>query len=231
MAVEGSFLAVTVDDATGTTPRLVRVNRPLGPVAVFGASNFPFAFSVLGNDTGAALAAGCPVVVKGHSAHIALTMRQAEIARAALAAAGAPEGTFDVVVGHDAGVGLVEAAEITAVAFTGSQSGGLALWRIANEREVVIPVYAEMGTVNPVVVTRDGAADMASVAAGFVGSFTMGHGQFCTKPGIMLAPVGSGAADAVAAALREAGPSPVMLTRSIAESVAGGIEADGGRRG
>ena len=224
VAVEGSYLAVTVDDATATTPRLVRVNRPLGPVAVFGASNFPFAFSALGNDTGAALAAGCPVVVKGHSAHIALTMRQAEIARAALAAAGAPEGTFDVVVGHQAGVDLVQAAEVTAVAFTGSQTGGLALWRIANEREVVIPVYAEMGTVNPVVVTRDGAADMASVAAGFVGSFTMGHGQFCTKPGIMLAPVGVGAPESVAAALREAAPSPVMLTRSIAESVAVGIE-------
>lgn len=223
VAREGSYLGVTIDEATEASPRLVRGNRPLGPVAVFGASNFPFAFSVLGHDTGAALAAGCPVVVKAHPAHLALSMRQAEIARDALAASGAPEGSFDIVVGHETGVELVRAPEITAVAFTGSQSGGLALWRIANEREVVIPVYAEMGTVNPVVVTRSAAGDMASVASGFVGSFTLGHGQFCTKPGLMLAPEGAGAADAVAAALRETAASPVMLTRAIAASVVDGI--------
>lgn len=223
VAVEGSYLGVTVDPATATSPELVRVNRPLGPVAVFGASNFPFAFSVLGNDTGAALAAGCPVLVKAHQAHLGLSLRQAEIAREALAAAGAPAGIFDIVVGRAAGVQLVQAPEVTAVAFTGSQGGGLALWRLANQREVVIPVYAEMGTVNPVVVTRAAAVDMASVAAGFVGSFTLGHGQFCTKPGLMLAPSGSGAAQAVAAALRDAAPNPVMLTRAIADSVSEGI--------
>ena len=223
VAVEGSYLGVTRDPATEATPEIVRVNRPLGPVAIFGASNFPLAFSVLGNDTGAALAAGCPVVVKAHTAHLGLSLRQAEIAQDALAAAGAPAGTFDVVVGHDAGVRLVQAPEVTAVAFTGSQAGGLALWRLANEREVVIPVYAEMGTVNPVVVTRDGAADMPAIAAGFVGSFTLGHGQFCTKPGLMLAPAGSHAAQAVAQALREAAPNPVMLTSAIADSVDEGI--------
>lgn len=223
VAVEGSYLGVTVDPRTETTPGLVRVNRPLGPVAVFGASNFPFAFSVLGNDTGAALAAGCPVVVKAHAAHLGLSVRQAEIARDALAAAGAPSGVFDIVVGHQAGVDLVKAPEVTAVAFTGSQSGGIALWRLANEREVVIPVFAEMGTVNPVVVTREGARSMDTVASGFVGSFTMGNGQFCTKPGLMLAPAGARAADAVARALRSAAPSPVMLTRAIAESVVSGI--------
>lgn len=219
VAQEGSYLGVTIDEASGIGPRLVRVNRPLGPVAVFGASNFPFAFSVLGNDTGAALASGCPVVVKAHPAHVGLSMRQAEIARDALIAAGAPEGTFDIVVGQQAGVELVKAPEICSVAFTGSQDGGLALWRIANEREIAIPVYAEMGTVNPVVVTRAGAVDIAAVAAGFVRSFTLGHGQFCTKPGLMLAPAGTGAANAVAAALREAAPSPLMLTEAIAASV------------
>ncbi|WP_148573588.1 aldehyde dehydrogenase family protein [Nocardioides caldifontis] len=223
VAVEGSFVGLTVDEATETTPRLVRVNRPLGPVAVFGASNFPFAFSVLGNDTGAAIAAGCPVVAKAHPAHLGLSLRQAELARAALASAGAPEGLFQLVVGHRTGVELVQAPEITAVAFTGSQSGGMALWRLANEREVVIPVYAEMGTVNPVVVTRPGAAEMATVAEGFVGSFTLGNGQFCTKPGLMLAPAGTGAAEAVGEALRAAAPSPVMLTQGIAESVTAGI--------
>ena len=223
VAAEGSYLGVTVDEPNGTAPGLVRVNRPLGPVAVFGAGNFPFAFSVLGNDTAAALAAGCPVVVKAHPAHVALSVRQAEIARAALAVQGAPDGTFALVNGHQQGVDLVQAPEITAVAFTGSQAGGLALWRLANERDVVIPVYAEMGTVNPVVVTRAAAADLAAVASGFVGSFTLGSGQFCTKPGLMLAPAGSGAAEAVADALRTAAPAPVMLTRAIAESVVTGI--------
>lgn len=224
VAAEGSYLEVTIDEATATTPGLVRVNRPLGPVAVFGASNFPFAFSVLGNDTGAALAAGCPVVVKAHPAHVGLSLRQAEIARRALADAGAPEGTFGIVTGHQVGVDLVRAPEITAVGFTGSQAGGLALWRIANEREVVIPVYAEMGTVNPVVVTREGARDIDAVAKGFVGSFTLGSGQFCTKPGLLLAPAGCGAAEAVAAALRDAAPAPVMLTQTIAKGVVDGVQ-------
>lgn len=223
VAVEGSYLGVTIDEATTTTPRLVRVNRPLGPVAVFGASNFPFAFSVLGNDTGAALAAGCPVVAKAHPAHAALSHRQAEIALRALAKAGAPEGAFGLVNGHQAGVDLVQADAISAVAFTGSQNGGLALWRLANERRVVIPVYAEMGTVNPVVLTRAGARWMDAVAAGLVGSFTLGHGQFCTKPGLLLAPAGSGAADALGVALHDAAPTPVMLTESIASSVRDGL--------
>ena len=215
---------MTIDEATDTTPRLVRANRPLGPVAVFGASNFPFAFSVLGNDTGAALAAGCPVVVKAHPAHPELSQRQAEIARAALAAAGAPNGAFDVVVGQQAGVDLVKAPDVAAVAFTGSQAGGLALWRLANEREVVIPVFAEMGTINPVIMTRDRAADIAEIAAGLVGSFTLGNGQFCTKPGLLLAPAGSGAAHQVASALCDAASAPVMLTEPIAAAVSAGIE-------
>ncbi|MFE7330288.1 aldehyde dehydrogenase family protein [Streptomyces sp. NPDC057565] len=223
VAAEGSYLEVTVDEPTATTPRLIRTNRPLGPVAVFGASNFPFAFSVLGNDTAMALATGCPVVAKAHPAHAGLSMRQAEIAREALAGAGAPRGTFAAVSGHQVGVDLVKAQEIAAVGFTGSQAGGLALWRIANEREVVIPVYAEMGTVNPVVVTRAGAADIDAVAKGLVGSFTLGSGQFCTKPGLLLAPKDSGAAQAVAAALRGAEPAPVMLTEAIAQGIPTGI--------
>jgi NADP-dependent aldehyde dehydrogenase len=225
VAVEGSYLDVTFDEATETAPRLVRVNRPLGPVAVFGASNFPFAFSVLGNDTGAAIAAGCPVIAKAHEAHVGLSVLQVEIARKALESVGAPDGALQLVVGRDTGARLVSAPDVTAVAFTGSQASGMALWRLANEREVVIPVYAEMGTVNPVVVTRAGAADMAAVAAGLVESFTLGHGQFCTKPGLLLAPAGAGASDAVAAALRDAEPSPVMLSQAIATSVSTGIEA------
>ncbi|OIJ94645.1 aldehyde dehydrogenase [Streptomyces colonosanans] len=223
VAAEGSYLGVTVDEATATSPRLVRVNQPVGPVAVFGASNFPFAFSVLGNDTASALAAGCPVVVKAHPAHVTLSLRLAQVAGQALREAGAPDGTFALVTGRQAGTNLVRAEGIAAVAFTGSQAGGLALWRLANERERVIPVYAEMGTVNPVVVTRAAASRIDDVASGFVGSFTLGWGQFCTKPGLLLVPAGHDAARIVGDALAQAAPQPVMLTEEIAASVERGL--------
>lgn len=221
VAAEGSLLGAVIDDADGR--RIARCNVPLGPVAVFGASNFPFAFGVLGNDTASALAAGCPVVAKAHPAHPLLSRRLGELAATALAGAGAPDGTFTLVSGYAAGVDLVRAPQIAAVGFTGSQSGGLALWRTANEREVVIPVYAEMGTVNPVVVTRAAVPRMTEIAAGLVGSFTLGSGQFCTKPGLLLAPAGAEAAAAVGKALRTAGPEPVMLTAAISEAVRAGI--------
>ena len=222
VAAEGSYLGVVRDSG----PRLVRVNQPLGPVAVFGASNFPFGFGVLGNDTASALAAGCPVVAKAHPAHALTCRRLAEIAAEALAVAGAPDGTFGMVSGMQAGTELVRAPGISAVGFTGSQAGGLALWRIANSRDVVIPVYAEMGTVNPVVVTPRGVAARATeIAEGYVGSFTLGSGQFCTKPGLVLAPAGSGFADEVGRALKEAAPAPVMLTRGIAEAAGSGVAA------
>ncbi|MFF6983734.1 aldehyde dehydrogenase family protein [Streptomyces sp. NPDC008343] len=224
VAVEGSFIDATVDEATATTPRLVRVNRPLGPVAVFGASNFPFAFSVLGNDTASALAVGCPVLIKAHPAHPLLSARLADLAMRALAATDAPQGTLGLVTGHEAGVALVRADAVSAVAFTGSQAGGMALWRLANERKVVIPVYAEMGTVNPVVVTRSAATDMADVARGFVASFTLGSGQFCTKPGLLLVPAGHDGAAQVGGALAEAAPRPVMLTESISRSLDQGLD-------
>jgi NADP-dependent aldehyde dehydrogenase len=223
VAGEGSFLDVTIDDATGTTPRLVRVNRPIGPVAVFGASNFPFAFGLVGNDTGSAIAAGCPVIAKAHPAHVLLSERLAELAVTALASSRVPAGTFAMVAGYEAGVSLAKADVIAAIAFTGSQSGGLALWRAANERSTVIPVYAEMATVNPVIVTRGAANDMATVAAGFVGSFTLGAGQFCTKPGLLFAPRGCRAADLVGDALVAAQPRPVMLTQGIANAFNGGL--------
>lgn len=226
VAVEGSYLDVAVDRPTPTSPFLGRVNWPVGPVAVFGASNFPFAFSVLGNDFGSAIAAGCAVVSKAHPAHVLLSLRLTEIAREALRAAGAPEYTLQLVVGNEAGVGLVQADDIAAVAFTGSQAGGLALWRLANQRSTVIPVFAEMGTVNPAVVTNAGAASrMAEIAAGFVDSFTRGAGQFCTKPGLLFVPSGSRAVEAVADALHAAAPQAVMLTQQIAQHVRTGLDA------
>jgi NADP-dependent aldehyde dehydrogenase len=223
VAVEGTYLGAVLDPATHTTASIARIHVPLGPVAVFGASNFPFAFSVFGNDTTSAIAAGCPVVVKAHPAHPLTSQRTFEIVHAAMVEAGAPAGVAALVFGFDAGRALVQHPQVTAVAFTGSQAGGLSLWRLANEREVVIPVFAEMGTVNPVVVTPSAGADIATIAQGFVQSFTLGAGQFCTKPGLLLAPRGAHAADAVAAALEDLDPRPVMLTRGIASSATDGV--------
>jgi NADP-dependent aldehyde dehydrogenase len=223
VALEGSWLGATIDRQVGSLTGLRRVNQPLGPIAVFGASNFPFAFGLLGNDTASALAAGCPVVAKAHPAHPALCERLGEIAVESLREAGAPEGCFATVAGFAAGEAIVKAPQITAVAFTGSQSGGMALWRLANEREVVIPVYAEMGTINPVVLTRAGLGRMQEVARGFVESFTLGTGQFCTKPGLLLAPRGAGVAEAVAAVVQEMAPSGWMLTEGIRDHYVGGL--------
>jgi NADP-dependent aldehyde dehydrogenase len=223
VAVEGSYLGLAIDDATDTTPAMVRMCQPIGTVAVFGASNFPFVLGALGHDTAAAIAAGCPVIAKAHRAHLGLSLRLAELARSAMTDAGAPEGVFDGVLGHDAGVELVRAPEVAAVAFTGSESGGLALWTIANERPIPIPVYAEMGTINPIIVTPRGVTAMDDIARGFVATFTSSAGQYCTKPGVLFAPEGSEALERVSAAFRAAAPSPVMLTASIARSVRTGI--------
>ena len=223
IAAEASYLRVTVDDATDTTPDLRRMQVPLGPVAVLGASNFPFAFGTLGNDTGSALAAGCPVVAKAHPAHPETSALLARVAAGALAAAGAPEGAFGLVAGFEAGEALVRAPEIAAVAFTGSQHGGMAVWRLANGRDAVIPVFAEMGTVNPAVMTTAAADRVEEIAAGFVGSFTLGAGQFCTKPGLLLAPTGYGVPAHVAAALHAARPTGWLLTEGIAAACATGV--------
>ncbi|WP_456695091.1 aldehyde dehydrogenase family protein [Aeromicrobium sp. P5_D10] len=220
VAVEGSYLGAVRDEAA---PHIARVQVPLGPVAVFGASNFPFAFSVFGNDTASAIAAGCSVVVKAHPAHVQVSQRVFEITRDAMAAAGAPQGILEMVYGFEPGRALVQHPAITALAFTGSQSGGMSLWRAANERATVIPVFAEMGTVNPVVVTPTAGADIATIAKGFVGSFTLGSGQFCTKPGLLLAPRGVDATRVIAAALEDAYPQPVMLTQGISQAVESGI--------
>lgn len=223
VAVEGTYLRAVLDPATPTSSFLARTNIPLGPVAVFGASNFPFAFSTFGNDTASALAAGCPVVVKAHPAHPMTSQRTFEVVHTAMVGAGAPEGVAALVFGYEAGAALVKHPLISAVAFTGSQAGGMSLWKLANERDVVIPVYAEMGTVNPVVVTPAAGADIASIARGFVSSFTLGSGQFCTKPGLILAPRGVNATRIIADALEDASPQPVLLTKGIANAVTAGV--------
>ncbi|TFC54765.1 aldehyde dehydrogenase family protein [Cryobacterium sp. TMT2-17-1] len=219
VAAEGSYLGASTE-VIGGDSTLSRWNIPLGPVAVFGASNFPFGFGVIGHDVASALGAGCPVIVKAHPAHPRLSVRLAELVSNALNRAGAPAGSYALVVGFDAGLQLVDASEVTAVAFTGSQGGGMALVQRAAARGV--PVFAEMGTVNPVFVTTDAAADTAGIAAGFVGSFTLGAGQFCTKPGLLFAPAGAGIFEEVLAQLSQAPRAP-LLTAGIACGYRAGV--------
>ena len=223
VAVEGSYLGASIEtiDAAATPPTtLARWNMALGPVAVFGASNFPFGFGLIGHDVASALSAGCPVVVKAHPAHPRLSVRLAEIAQDALTSAGAPVGCYELVVGFAAGIHVIDAPEITAVAFTGSQAGGMAILQRAAARG--IPVFAEMGTVNPVVVTPHAGTNMASIAAGFVASFTLGVGQFCTKPGLIFAPAGVGFTAEIERLLSAVAAVP-MLTAGIAQSYRRGI--------
>lgn len=193
---EGSYLEATIDhprpDATPPVPDLRRVLRPIGPVAVFAASNFPFAFSVAGGDTASALAVGCPVVVKAHPGHPKTSQRTAEIVEAALRTAGAPAGTFATVSGFEAGLALVEHRSVRAVAFTGSVRGGRALLDRVSSRPDPIPFYGELGSLNPVIVTASADSSRgAELAAGLAASFQLGVGQFCTKPGMVLVPDGS----------------------------------------
>ncbi|TYL53062.1 aldehyde dehydrogenase (NADP(+)) [Agromyces mariniharenae] len=223
---EGSYLEATIDppDARLIPPRpdLRRMLRPIGSVAVFAASNFPFAFSVLGNDTASALAAGCPVVVKAHPGHPLLSRRVAEVARVALAEVGAPAHALSVIEGLDAGVELVGHPLVAAVGFTGSLRGGRALFDLAAARPAPIPFYGELGSLNPVVVTRAAAdADVEAVATGLAGSFTRDGGQYCTKPGLVFVPDGTGFEEALCDALGTVG-SQRLLTDGMATAFADG---------
>jgi NADP-dependent aldehyde dehydrogenase len=198
---DGGYRDVVVTPAEGVVPDLRRINRPVGPVAVFAASNFPFAFSVVGGDMASALAAGCPVVVKAHEGHPVTSDVCAEIVTGALAAAGAPSGTFGLVHGVEAGLRLLRHPLIAAAGFTGSTVGGLALARIAAERPVPIPFYGELGSVNPGVVLPGAAFSRpAGIATGYVGSLTLGTGQFCTNPGLLFVPEDVGLLTAIAEA-------------------------------
>jgi NADP-dependent aldehyde dehydrogenase len=234
---DGGWLRVRIDPALPERQPLPRPDLrlrmvPLGPVAVFGASNFPLAFSVAGGDTASALAAGCPVVVKGHPAHPGTSELIAGAIAGAVAASGLPEGVFSLLNGtsNELGGALVADPRIAAVGFTGSRGGGLALMRIAAERPVPIPVYAEMSAINPVVL-MPGALDANAegLGAGYVASLTMGAGQFCTNPGLVLA-IDSPALDRFIAAASEAvcqAPASVMLTPGIHQAFGKGVEALG----
>jgi NADP-dependent aldehyde dehydrogenase len=222
---EGSYVEATIDHAgdtpMGPRPDLRRMLVPLGPVAVFGASNFPLAFSVPGGDTASALAAGCPVVVKAHGSHPATSQLVFDVLVEAAGKAGAPEGTFGIVHGLQAGADLVAHPAIRAVGFTGSVNGGRALLEIIERRPDPVPFYGELSSLNPLIVTPSAAGERGEVIGReLVGSFTLGGGQFCTKPGLAFVPAGADGdrvVEAMADAVRAA-PAPVLLNEGIAAS-------------
>jgi alpha-ketoglutaric semialdehyde dehydrogenase len=248
---DGLFRGLRVDPALPDREPLPRPDLrlrkiPVGPVAVFGASNFPLAFSTAGGDTASALAAGCPVVVKGHSAHPGTGLLVAQAIARAAEKTGMPAGVFGHVMGNSRSIGeaLVADPRIAAVGFTGSRGGGLALQKIAQQREVPIPVYAEMSSINPVVLMPHALATRgAALGTAFIGSLTMGAGQFCTNPGLVLAVEGEGldafiaaATDAIGGAapqvmltggIRQAYDDGVAKLKKLAQSVASGPEGDG----
>lgn len=195
-AVDAGEAFPVIDDAAvagappAGRPRMLRVLVPLGPVAMFSASNFPLAFSVLGGDTASALAAGCPVVIKAHPAHPTLSQAVFELALAACRRAGAPDGVLTMVGGasREVGVYLVRHPGIAAVAFTGSFQGGKALQKEINDREVPIPFFGELGSINPIVALPPALeAQGEELARALAASIAQGSGQFCTSPGVVIA--------------------------------------------
>ncbi len=242
----GDHLGVRLDPALPDRAPLPRPDLrqrmvPLGPVAVFGASNFPLAFSTAGGDTASALAAGCPVVVKGHPAHPRTGELVARAVTRAVEKAGLPAGVFSFVLGGEGQSGielgqeLVRDPRIKAVGFTGSRRGGLALLAAAADRPEPIPVYAEMSSINPVVVLPGALADgdVEQLARAYVGSLTLGAGQFCTNPGLLFLPEGPDG-DALLEAAGEAvaqATGATMLTSGIAAAYAEGTAALRGTAG
>ena len=231
---EGRWAGVVLDPPLPDRQPLPRADLrqrrvPLGPVAVFGASNFPLAFSVAGGDTAAALAAGCPVVCKAHPAHPGTSAMVGAAIRDAVTACGLPEGVFSLLQGpaNALGVALVADRRIRAVGFTGSRAGGLALMAIAQARPEPIPVYAEMSSINPVILFPAALAARAeALGRGYVASLTMGAGQFCTNPGVVLAIDGPDLADFVSTAAETlAATQPqVMLTPGIHGAYGEGVD-------
>jgi alpha-ketoglutaric semialdehyde dehydrogenase len=230
---DGRWLSATIDTAMPERKPMPRSDLRLqriavGPVAVFGASNFPLAFSVAGGDTASALAAGCPVIVKAHSAHPGTSELVGRVIQKAVADMGLPEGVFSLLFGPGNRIGeaLVRHPAISAVGFTGSRRGGLSLMKTASERPVPIPVYAEMSSINPFYLLPGALKSRAqAIAQGFADSVTLGVGQFCTNPGLVIALDGP-ELDAFLAAVRTAlaaKNAQTMLTPGIHAAYADGV--------
>jgi NADP-dependent aldehyde dehydrogenase len=212
----GEHLDVVISESSAEIgrPDLRRMLQARGPVVVFGASNFPFAFSVIGGDTASALAAGCPVVVKAHEGHPATSAATAALVTQALAEADVPEGVFGVAFGAAIGGPLVAHPEISAVGFTGSFAAAVALQAIAAGRDRPIPFYGELGSANPAIVLPVAAASRPKeIAEAYVASLTLGTGQFCTKPGLLFAPTESSVLKEASAAVAASTGGPALTRR------------------
>lgn len=231
---EGSWVDARIDTAIPDRvplpkPDIRHMLLPLGPVAVFGASNFPLAFSTAGGDTASALAAGCPVIVKGHKAHPGTSEMVAGAIIKAIDKCKMPEGTFSLIHGNSRAVGeaLVKHPGIKAVGFTGSYGGGKALYKYANERPEPIPVFAEMGSTNPVFILPGALEERGEeIANGMAGSITMGVGQFCTNPGLSFVQKSNGADkfyQQLSLKISQT-PSAVMLTPEMKKAYDSGIQ-------
>ncbi len=232
---QGDFLDLRIDPAQPERKPLPRAdlrlrNIALGPVAVFGASNFPLAFSVAGGDTASALAAGCPVIAKAHPAHPGTSELVGRAIQKAVSGLGLPEGTFSLLfdAGLQIGQGLVTDHRIKAVGFTGSRAGGTALMKLAAARSEPIPVYAEMSSINPVLLFPHALGSRAdAIGQAFAASLMLGAGQFCTNPGLVLAVDGPGLdrfLEAAGAAIARA-PASTMLTPGIHRAYGAGVDA------
>ena len=231
LVIKGEWVQASIDTAIPDRapvpkPDLRRMLKGVGPVAVFGASNFPFAFSTPGGDTASALAAGNPVIVKGHPAHPATSELIAHAIAGAVRKCSMPEGVFSLLqgVGNDLGANLVRHPLVQAVGFTGSEAGGRALMDIAAARPRPIPVYAEMGSINPLFVgpkTLESQAE--SIAEGLSGSVCMGTGQFCTSPGLAVSIASEAFETALKTRLSEA-PRGYLLNPGIAASLRNGLQ-------
>jgi alpha-ketoglutaric semialdehyde dehydrogenase len=233
VVLAGNFLDVRIDTALPDRQPLPRpdlryINQPIGPVVVFGASNFPLAFSVAGGDTASAFAAGCPVLVKGHSSHPGTSELVAQALGRAVVKTGMPSAVFSLLMGsgREVGSALVASPEVKAVGFTGSFVGGMALVKLANERPEPIPVFTEMGSLNPVVLLPKRLQnDAEQVAEAFVASLNMGVGQFCTNPGLVLG-IESPELDRFIKAASESlakQPAGVMLNEGIQQAYNSGV--------
>lgn len=210
----GLHVDAVISPAAPGRPDVRRMQHPIGTVAVFSASNFPFAFSVAGGDTASALAVGCPVVVKAHEAHPQTSILVATILRTAFRAADLPADILGLVHGFEAGGALVRHPAIRAAGFTGSLRGGRALFDIASARPDPIPFYAELGSVNPVVVLPDAAATRPTdIAAEYAASLTLGAGQFCTNPGLLFIPDSPPLLEALRTAIASTTAGPLLSQR------------------
>jgi NADP-dependent aldehyde dehydrogenase len=228
LVAEGSWVDAIIDTALPERqplprPDIRRMLVPIGPVVVFGASNFPLAFSVAGGDTASALASGCPVIVKAHPAHYGTSALVSGAIIKAVEKTGMPKGVFSLLYddGYTVGSNLVVHPLTRAVTFTGSYHGGMALVKLAQERQQPIPVFAEMGSINPIIFLPDAIENQADeLAKKYAASITLGAGQFCTNPGLMLA-IASPALEKFKQTLIEAisvVPSATMLTEGIAKN-------------